>query len=64
MTRFAEGHSEEALLFENGQLMHVLEGGRHLVESGNIPGIEGLIRRAAGSNSPMRIDTWFINKNL
>ena len=56
--------SEEALLFENGQLMQVLEGGRHLVESGNIPGIEGLIRRAAGSNSPIRIDTWFINKTV
>ncbi len=56
--------SEEALLFENGQLMQTLEGGRHLVESGNIPGIEGLIRRAAGSNSPIRIDTWFINKTV
>ena len=56
--------SEEALLFENGQLMQVLDGGRHLVESGNIPGVEGLIRRAAGSNSPIRIDTWFINKTV
>ena len=56
--------SEEALLFENGQLMQTLEGGRHLVESGNIPGIEGLMRRAAGSNSPIRIDTWFINKTV
>lgn len=56
--------SEEALLFENGQLVQVLEAGRHLVESGNIPGIEGSLRRMAGSNSPIRIDTWFINKTV
>ena len=34
--------SEEALLFENGQLIHILEAGRHLIESGNIPGMDEL----------------------
>ena len=54
--------TEEALLFENGQLMQVLKGGRYPVEAGNIPGIEGLIRRSVGSNSPIRLDVWFIKK--
>ena len=44
------------------QLMQVLKGGRYPVEAGNIPGIEGLIRRAVGSNSPIRLDVWFINE--
>ena len=54
--------SEEALLFENGQLLHILKAGRHLVESGNIPGIDGLIRRSIGNNSPIKLDIWFVNK--
>jgi len=56
--------SEEALLFENGQLLHILKAGRHLVESGNIPGIDGLIRRSIGNNSPIRLDTWFVSKTV
>ena len=56
--------SEEALLFENGQLLHILKAGRHLVESGNIPGIDGLIRRSIGNNSPIKIDTWFVSKTV
>ena len=54
--------SEEALLYENGQLLHVLTAGRHLVESGNIPGLDGIIRRTIGKNSPLKIDIWFVNK--
>ena len=54
--------SEEALLFENGQLVHILEAGRHLIESGNIPGIEGIIRRSISNNSPIKIDVWFASK--
>ena len=56
--------SEEALLFENGQLLHILKAGRHLVESGNIPGIDGLIRRSIGNNSPIRLDIWFVSKTV
>ena len=33
--------SEEALLFENGQLIEILDAGRHVIESGNIPGMDG-----------------------
>ncbi len=54
--------SEEALLFENGQLLHILKAGRHLIESGNIPGLDGVIRRSLGNNSPIKIDIWFISK--
>ena len=54
--------SEEALLFENGQLLHILQAGRHVIESGNIPGMDGLIRRSLGNNSPIKIDVWFVNK--
>ena len=56
--------SEEALLFENGQLLHILKAGRHLVESGNIPGLDGLIRRSIGNNSPIRLDIWFVSKTV
>lgn len=54
--------SEEALLFENGQLLHILKGGRHIIESGNIPGLDGVIRRSLGNNSPLKIDIWFVSK--
>tara|TARA_E500000331_G_scaffold151006_1_gene146969 strand:- start:2144 stop:3118 length:975 start_codon:yes stop_codon:yes gene_type:complete len=56
--------SEEALLYENGQLLHVLSAGRHLIESGNIPGLDGIIRRSIGNNSPLKIDIWFVNKTI
>ncbi len=54
--------SEQALLFENGKLLHVLKAGRHLIESGNIPGIDGVLRRSIGNNSPIKIDIWFVSK--
>ena len=54
--------SEEALLFENGQLIEILDAGRHLIESGNIPGMDGIIRRSIGNNSPIKIDVWFVSK--
>ena len=54
--------SEEALLFENGQLIEILDAGRHVIESGNIPGMDGIIRRSIGDNSPIKIDIWFVSK--
>ena len=54
--------SEEALLFENGQLIEILDPGRHVIESGNIPGMDGIIRRSIGNNSPIKIDIWFVSK--
>ncbi len=54
--------SEEALLFENGQLLHILNAGRHKIQSGNIPGLDGLIRRSVGDTPVIKIDTWFVNK--
>ena len=54
--------SQEAVLFENGQLITTLQPGRHLVESGNIPGLEGIISRAFGGNSPIVVQVWFFNK--
>jgi len=54
--------SEEALLFENGQLLHVLKAGKHKINSGNIPGLDGIMRRSVGNTSVIRIDTWFVNK--
>ena len=54
--------SEQALLFENGQLIHILKAGRHVIESGNIPGLDGVIRRSLGNNSPLKIDIWFVSK--
>ena len=56
--------SEQALLFENGQLLHILKAGKHLIESGNIPGLDGLIRRSIGNNSPLKIDIWFVSKTV
>ena len=54
--------SEEALLFENGQLIEILDAGRHVIESGNIPGMDGIIRRSIGNNFPIKIDIWFVSK--
>ena len=54
--------SEEALLFENGKLLHILKAGKHKINSGNIPGLDGIIRRSVGNTPVIRIDTWFVNK--
>ena len=54
--------NEEALLFENGQLLNILKPGRHLVESGNIPGLEGLISRSFKGGNPIIIEIWFASK--
>ena len=54
--------SEEALLFENGQLLHILQSGKHKIESGNIPGLDGVIRRSIGNTPVIKIDTWFVSK--
>ena len=54
--------SEEALLFENGQLLHILQGGKHKISSGNIPGLDGIIRRSIGNNPVIKIDIWFVSK--
>ena len=54
--------NEEALLFENGQLLTIFKPGRHIVESGNIPGIEGLISRSFKGGSPIVVEIWFVIK--
>ncbi len=54
--------NEEALLFENGQLLNIFKPGRHLIESGNIPGLEGLISRSFKGGSPIIVEIWFASK--
>ncbi|WP_320676763.1 SPFH domain-containing protein [Prochlorococcus sp. MIT 1300] len=54
--------SEEALIYENGQLLQILQPGRHTVETGNIPGIEGLIKRSFSNKSPIIVEIWFVTK--
>ena len=54
--------TEEVHLFENGQLLCTLKAGRHTIESGNIPGLEGLIQAAFNSRSPIIVELWFFKK--
>ena len=54
--------NEEALLFENGQLLNIFKSGKHLIETANIPGIEGLISRSFKGGSPIVVEIWFANK--
>ena len=54
--------NEEALLFENGQLLTIFKAGRHLIESGNIPFVEGLIASSFKGGNPIKIEIWFANK--
>ena len=54
--------TEEVHLFENGQLLSTLQAGRHTIESGNIPGLEGLIQAAFNSRSPIIVELWFFKK--
>ena len=61
-TQIIVHENEEALLFENGQLLNIIKPGRHLVESGNIPGLEGLISRSFKGGSPIIIEIWFASK--
>ena len=54
--------AQEALLFENGVLLSTLPPGRHMVETGNIPGLEGIIQRAFNNTTPILVEVWFLNK--
>ena len=54
--------AQEALLFENGVMLSSLPPGRHMVETGNIPGLEGIIQRAFNNTSPIQVEVWFLNK--
>ena len=54
--------TEEAHLFENGQLLTTLNSGRHTIESGNIPGLEGLIQKSFNGGSPILVEIWFFKK--
>jgi len=54
--------SEEAHLFENGQLLSTLKAGKHTIESGNIPGLEGLIQKSFNGKNPIVVEIWFFKK--
>ena len=54
--------SEEAHLFENGQLITTLKAGRHTIESGNIPGLEGLLQKSFNGKNPILVEIWFFKK--
>ena len=54
--------TEEAHLFENGQLLSTLKSGRHTVESGNIPGLEGLLQKSFNGKNPIFVEVWFFKK--
>ncbi len=54
--------TEVAHIFENGQLLSTLQAGRHTIESGNIPGLEGLIERAFNNRTPIIVEIWFFKK--
>ncbi len=54
--------SEEAHLFENGQLLTTLKAGRHTIESGNIPGLEGLVQKSFNGKNPIVVEIWFFKK--
>ena len=54
--------TEEAHLFENGQLLSSLQAGRHTIESGNIPGLEGLVQRSFMGRNPILVEVWFFKK--
>ncbi len=61
-TQLIVNDSQEAVLFKGGQALDVFAGGRHTLETANIPILNRIINIPFGGKSPFAAEVWFVNK--
>ncbi len=61
-TQVIVNESQEAVLFKGGNALDVLKGGRHTLDTANIPGLSKLINLPFGGRSPFTAEIWYVNR--
>lgn len=61
-TQLIVNESQEAILVKEGKALDVFSGGRHTLETANIPLLNHLINLPFGGRSPFTAEVWYINK--
>ena len=61
-TQLIVHESQQAVFYMNGQLLDVFEGGRHTLETQNIPLIRKFFNKPFDNQTPFHCEVYFINK--
>lgn len=61
-TQLIVNESQQAILYKNGQMLDVFEGGRHTLNTENIPILNKIINIPFGGRSPFAAEVWYVNK--
>jgi membrane protease subunit (stomatin/prohibitin family) len=61
-TQLIVNESQEAVLFKGGKALDLFTGGRHTLETANIPILNNIINLPFGGRSPFAAEVWFVNK--
>ena len=61
-TQLIVNESQEAILFKGGKACDVFQGGRHTLDTANIPILNNIVNLPFGGRSPFTAEVWFVNK--
>lgn len=61
-TQLIVSESQEAILFKEGKALDIFQGGRHTLDTANIPVLSKIINLPFGGKSPFTAEVWYINK--
>lgn len=61
-TQLIVNESQEAVLFKGGKALDIFGGGRHTLDTANIPLLNNIINLPFGGKSPFTAEVWFVNK--
>lgn len=61
-TQLIVNESQEAVLFKGGKAFDVFTGGRHTLETANIPLLNKIINLPFGGRSPFTAEIWYVSK--
>lgn len=61
-TQLVVNDTQEAILVKSGKALDVFGGGRHTLDTANIPVLNKIINLPFGGRSPFTAEVWYINK--
>lgn len=61
-TQLIVNESQEAILLKGGKVIEAFGGGRHTLDTANIPILEHIVNIPFGGRSPFTAEVWYINK--
>ena len=61
-TQLIVNDTQEAILVKSGKALDVFGGGRHTLDTANIPFLNKIINLPFGGRSPFTAEVWYINK--